>query len=62
MSYKIDTGGAAQDMTLRDWYAGEAMKGMMASVAVSLRALPDIVFFSFQFADAMIAERNKANA
>lgn len=56
-------------MTLRDWFAGQALAGMlansdMAASAARLKIEPDafrsdITTGAFKFADAMIAEREK---
>lgn len=44
-------------MTLRDYFAGQALMGMMEKYS---QTNCDIVSgWSYQFADAMIAERNK---
>jgi len=50
-------------MTLRDWFAGQALAGMATLYAVAGGASEDIAkanaTVSYLMADAMIAERNK---
>ena len=50
------TGGYARDMTLRDYYAGLAMQGFIASFGAgdNLDALPALCWAT---ADAMLAAR-----
>lgn len=69
MSAAIDDGGPAfaagyhpngnsadqSGMTLRDWFAGQAMIGMLASPNARNWCAED----SYVYADAMIAARNK---
>ena len=43
-------------MSLRDWFAGMAMQGFMAS---SAKACPQTCRAAYQMADAMLAERAK---
>jgi len=54
------TGGYAKDMTLRDYFAGLAMHGMMSSgnlpKSVSDEELADA---AYTVADAMLKERSK---
>ena len=46
-------------MTLRQWYAGMAMQGIMASwEGAETEHLPTISIMAFKMADAMIAEDN----
>ena len=49
-------------MTLRDYFAGQALAGMMANSAEVVYYKPpsDVANVCYQFADAMIAERAKA--
>ena len=52
------TGG----MTLRDWFAGQALVGMLASAPVADRSKPKHRGWAenaYLFADAMLAERSK---
>ena len=50
------TGGFAKDMTLRQWYAGMAMQGRLANGATSAEITSQK---AYEFADAMLKERNK---
>lgn len=79
MSKTIDDGGPAfpsnemieeTGMTLRDWFAGQAMAGMVSSkdiISACIKAAyhdgvdpTDIVAAdAYTYADAMLAERNK---
>ena len=47
-------GYAYPGMTLRDWFAGMALAGMLANSDTHITAAT-----AYDFADAMIAERNK---
>ena len=51
-------------MTLRDWFAGQALTGMFASEGagpseMSWGDLPDMAQHAYRTADAMLAERRK---
>jgi hypothetical protein len=67
-----DTGGPAfpaqhfdlaeheHGMTLRDWFAGMAMQGMLANdIECGPEQVPIIVASAYVLADAMIQERSK---
>lgn len=68
MSQKYDGGPAfpvttanfalAYGMTLRDWFAGQALAGLMAYPGGSA-STAERVAATYQIADAMIAERAK---
>ncbi len=46
-------------MTLRDYFAGQAMEGMLADHTVN--AKPDrIAYLAYRMADAMLVERQKS--
>lgn len=45
-------------MTLRDWFAGLAMQGMIANPNDNNRKT-ELVMHAFQYADHMLAERDK---
>lgn len=47
----------AGGMSLRDWFAGQALNGLLASGTV--RDASYIAKRTYEFADAMLAERNK---
>ncbi len=66
MSEKPDGGPAfplpdytRSGMTLQDWFAGEALQGLVANGNVRLERLPVVARVAYEYADAMIAERNK---
>ena len=49
-------------MTLLDWFAGQALAGMLASAPVADRSKPNHKKWAvnaYKFADTMITERNK---
>ena len=70
MSDKINDGGPAfpiqgglglnstKGMSLRDWFAGMALQGLLAN-PVHATHRDHIIPWAFEEADAMIAERNK---
>jgi hypothetical protein len=43
-------------MSLRDWFAGQALQGILASPD-TVGSQPSIAGYAYQFADAMLAER-----
>lgn len=47
-------------MTLRDWFAGQAMQGICAHVDSWGLSVPGIADQAYEIADAMLAERAKA--
>jgi len=49
------TGGFARDMTLRDWYAGLAMQGILADPTTP--RLVEIEGAAYYIADAMLKAR-----
>lgn len=52
----------AEGMSLRDYFAGQALTGMLASAPVADRSKPNHKGWAanaYAFADAMIAERKK---
>ncbi len=53
-----DEGDIRNGMTLRDWFAGQVIGGMAASLAPSNGNTPrDLADAAFELADAMIAAR-----
>lgn len=70
MDDKVDDGGqafpisegpstyAVYGMTLRDWFAGQALTGMLANTG-SDGTIGEYVVDAYSYADAMIAERRK---
>ena len=54
-AYEAETG-----MSLRDWFAGQALAGLLADTNV-LGSAPEVANAAYRFADAMLAAR-KAEA
>jgi hypothetical protein len=48
-------------MTLRDWFAGQALAGLMAS-NLNEQSAKTLALLSYEQADAMIDERQKKKA
>lgn len=48
-------------MTLRDWFAGQALAGEMACEVVGNGQMTQVAERCYMIADAMLAEREKAN-
>lgn len=46
-------------MTLRDWFAGKALQGLLASGDEQCEAFAEAAHYSYAYADAMLAERSK---
>lgn len=49
-------------LTIRDWFAGQALNGMLADVPSSMYGLDwdkNVVHASYKMADLMLAERTK---
>jgi hypothetical protein len=66
MTQPIDDGGTAfpvlfvsGGMTLRDWFAGMAMQGMLAEDASNYK-FAELAEGSYEAADAMLAARKEA--
>ena len=63
--WHIKTGGFARDMTLRDYFAGLAMQGVLMDEAIYDEAdiaaewIGKIAAASYEIADAMLKERAK---
>jgi len=53
--------GGMEGMSLRDWFAGQALSGWLASFGANQRVkkVDELVLFVYEVADAMIAERDK---
>jgi len=54
-TWMAKTGGYAKDMTLRDYFAGLAMQGLIDNDCLFL----EIPLQAYALADAMLKERNK---
>ncbi|MBK7804330.1 MAG: hypothetical protein IPJ55_17045 [Chloracidobacterium sp.] len=46
-------------MTLRDYFAAQAMQGFLASSTMFDQSDPVVSTYAYRMADAMLAERNK---
>ena len=55
--YYFPTGG----MSLRDWFAGQALTGLLAGDGKRDQGLTDMIMLTFKIADAMITQREKLN-
>lgn len=53
---------APKGMSLRDWFAGQALAGMCAHQDTWGLGVPQIAEAAFALADAMLAEREKGGA
>ena len=51
------TGGYAKDMTMRDYYAGRAMQGLIARTDWDTDNLDFYSNWAYEMADAMLAAR-----
>lgn len=51
--------GVDEGMTLRDYFAAKALQGLVASPVVNLISNDAYAQRAYQYADAMIAEREK---
>ncbi len=49
-------------MSLRDWFAGQALAGFMANTKRPTTIAPDDASWCYDIADAMLAERSKGGA
>ena len=60
--WHIKTGGFARDMTMRDYFAGVALQGLLAYAATTGKYAPpddELAREAYKLADAMLKERNK---
>ncbi len=48
-------------MTLRDWFAGQALAGYFAAPYTQHRNATDCAAYIYEMADAMLAARNNTN-
>jgi hypothetical protein len=51
--------GSSAGMSLRDWFAGQALAGMLANVERNKMFKMDLVFNAYGYADAMLAARKE---
>lgn len=49
------------DKEIRDWYAGQALLGLLADCSLSNTQAEDVAKACFDYAEAMMAERQKRN-
>ena len=54
-AFPVPSGWVSKGMSLRDWFAGQALAGLLADTNYGSRT--DLVRQSFEYADAMIAAR-----
>lgn len=57
--WMVKTGGFARDMTLRDYFAGLAMRGLIDMGVDMGGTREDLAREAYAKADAMLKERNK---
>lgn len=55
----VATGGYARDMTLRDWYMGAVVQGLLAAEIVGDYSNEHVVEIAGVLVDAMLKERIK---
>ena len=48
---------SSSGMSLRDWFAGQALSGILSNPSLSIKKYRDIIEEAYRFADAMLAER-----
>jgi len=51
--------GAAPEITLRDWFAGQVIAGLSAAANLNETSVQTLATFAYWQADAMLAEREK---
>ncbi len=56
---KVDDGGLAQNMSLRDWYAGQALANLYTASHIDAGK---IAHHAFRLADAMLIQREYSEA
>jgi hypothetical protein len=55
---QFDYGNHGAGMTLRDWFAGQALTGFLAGDECEKRSYPqEAAFEAYQYADAMLSHR-----
>ena len=60
--WHIKTGGFARDMTMRDYFAGVALQGLLAYAATTGKYAPpddELAREAYKLADSMLKERAK---
>jgi hypothetical protein len=62
VDWQVKTGGFARDMTMRDEFAGVALRGLLAYAATTGKYAPpddELAREAYKLADAMLKERAK---
>jgi len=49
-------------MTLRDWFAGQALAGITTNIKANTEAYPIVAQVAYRLSDAMLSERAKSSA
>lgn len=57
--WMVKTGGYARDMTLRDWYMGTVVQGLLTAETVGDYSNEHVAEIASVITDAMIKERAK---
>ena len=57
--WQVKTGGYARDMTLRDWYIGTIVGGLLTAEIVGDYSNEHVVEIAGVLVDAILKERNK---
>ena len=57
--WMVKTGGYARDMTLRDWYMGTVVQGLLTAEIVGDYSNEHVVEIASVITDALLKERSK---
>jgi hypothetical protein len=57
--WMVKTGGYAKDMTLRDWYMGTVVQGLLTAEIVGDYSNEHVVEIARVITDELLKERNK---
>jgi hypothetical protein len=58
--YPVEDETGRLGMSLRDWFAGQALAGILANPAlVDVKAAKWVASYAYEIADTMLAERDK---
>lgn len=57
--WMVKTGGYARDMTMRDWYMGAVVQGLLTAEIVGDYSNEHVAEIASVITDAMLKERNK---
>lgn len=58
-AFPVETCGRDSGMTLRDWFAGQALSGLLADDSYGTTTWAAFAEAAYAVADAMIEKRNK---